>query len=184
MAKGLELDLVGTMIIALVGIALLLAFTNNTIQQAMSDGFCYLTEKIGVKPNWCKPSGFSRLTEEIEPRTTQQLAIDLASRAIICWQDAIKPAQKKDVVCSEVFLKTHPGRLTEYDFTKVMETQGGCEVLQNYLLVDELGGEYEYDGDCGDQDQIGWEIYGGVIENQTLIRIKYDTTQNKILIKG
>jgi hypothetical protein len=184
MQKGLELELVGTMMIALVGVGILLMFVSGTVRESVNDGFCYLTQKIGINPAWCAPSGLTDGAVDINPRTTQDLALNLATYSIKCWQEAVKPAQKRDVVCSELFLQNHPGRLTEEDFTKVMEEEGGCQILQNYMVVDEYGASGEYSGDCGDQEQIDWKVFGNVIENQSILRIKYDTTANKIVIQG
>ena len=184
MEKGLELELVGAMIIALVGIALLLMFVSSTTREAVSDGFCYLTQKIGMTPQGCTPLGLGKQSEELDPKTPEALALEISGRSIRCWQESIKTVQKKEVPCAELYLNTHPGPLSETDFTRVMEEGGGCEILQNYMVVDGMGNLVEYGGDCGDQEQIDWKVSGNVIDQQSFIRIVYDTTSNKIVIKA
>jgi hypothetical protein len=184
MAKGIELDLVGTMLIAIVGIGILLAFVSGTVRESVNDGFCYLTQKIGMTPVGCLVAGSTDGVIDINPKTTNDLALNLATYSIKCWQETVKNDQKTNIICSELFLQNHPGKLTEEGFTKVMENGGGCQIIQNYMVIDEYGAPTEYSGDCGDQDQIEWKISGNVIENQSLIMIKYDTTANRIVIQG
>jgi len=187
MRKGFELDLIGTMVIALVGVGILLMFVSGTLRESVNDGFCYLTQKIGISISWCSPLGMSKNTVELEKRDipdVEALAVQLAGRSIQCWEMAVKPEKKTNVICAELFLNYHPGKLSEENFTKIMEDQGGCEVLQNFMVIDESGSSVEYSGDCGDQDQVSWKIDGNVIESQSFIKIEYDTTSNKIVIKG
>lgn len=182
--KGFELDIVGVMLISLVGIGILLLFVSGTLRDSISEGFCYLTQKVGIQMNWCRPQGIPKKAIEVEYKTVNDMGVNLAAYSLKCWMEASKSENKKDTVCYELFLKKHPGNLSEEQLTKIMEDQGGCDILQNYMVVDESGKDVEYSGDCGDKDEIDWQIFGNLISDQALIRIEYDTTQNKIVIKG
>jgi len=182
--KGFELDLIGIMLVALVGLGILIFFVSGTLRDSVEQGFCYLTQKIGINPSWCRPPGIPMEAIPVEYRTVNDMGVNLAAYSIKCWMEASKSEKKKDTVCFELFIKNHPGRLSEEDFTKIMESGGGCEALQNYMVKDDSGNLVEFSGDCGDKDEIDWQIFGNVISDQALIRIEYDTTLNKIVIKG
>ncbi|MGC9310208.1 MAG: hypothetical protein ACP5E4_00625 [Candidatus Aenigmatarchaeota archaeon] len=184
MKKGLAIDLTGTMLIAIVGIGILILFVSGSLSKSVNQGFCFLANGIGIEPRWCEHRAFARETVDLEPLTKEDLAIELAAHSINCWMEAIKPKEKENFVCYEIFLKKHPGPVTEEDMTRVMEEEGGCEILQNFYIITESGTVIEYPGDCGDRDEIDWRVFDKVIDQQSLVRIEYDTASNKILIKA
>lgn len=180
----MAMNLVGTMVVALAGIGILIMFVTGTLQSSVEDGFCYLANGIGMEVDSCPKPSDARHVEELEPYDTEELAIDVAARILDCWMEAVKPLDKQDVVCYEIFLNHHPGPVTEEDVTKILEAEGGCEIIQNVMVVNSDGEEVEFSGDCGENDEIDWQIYDAVIEEESLIRIEYDVTENRIVVKG
>jgi hypothetical protein len=184
MQKGIETDLIGTMLIALAGVAILLLFVTGTLQSSVNQGFCYLAGSIGMELNWCEPPSPAREVITISPFTPEELAVELAAYSILCWEESVKPIDKDEVVCYEIRIERRPGPVSEYNLTKALEDGGGCHLLQNYIIIDENGAEIEYDGNCGDKDEISWQIYDHVIDEETFVRIIYDTKANQIAIRG
>jgi len=182
--KGLAINVVGIMIIALVGVAVLLMFISGSLSSMTNSAFCYFSKYIGISHSGICESKYSfSKTIKLNVDSKEELARYLGAYSILCWKEATKPLKKKDIICYQIFLNKPVGKVSEFDITHILETEGGCDELQNSIIKNETGAEIEYPGYCGDQDEICWNVSGNVIENQTLILIKYDTEQNQIVIK-
>jgi len=183
--KGISLDVIGMVIIALAGIVLLLMFVKTPLYNLARNAFCYFYGLVSDEPTeWCEPKQTLPEPIDIYPETREELARELGAYSIMCWEEATKPFQKMDIVCYQLFLRKHPGKIFEFDVTELLEREGGCLVLQNSLIVNETGDVVVYPGDCGVEDQLGWDVSGNVIENQSLILIKYDVDEKQIVIKA
>ncbi len=180
--KGLEVETIFVIIIVLISISLLILFVSGPLRDLGKDVFCFFYQNVLQQTHEaCKPSGISHKTENISPSTKEELARYIAAYSIACWQKA-RFEKGEYVTCFSIRLEKNPGEITEYDVTKIMENEGGCRILENSIIKDRDGNEVSYNGNCGDEDQIDWNVYGNFIKDQKLVMILYNKTSNKVLI--
>ncbi len=184
MMKGLAIDTIGFIIIALVGVSLLIIFISGSLTDLTRNVFCYFYQDIlSRSSDICKQE---TIPEEIElrPESIEDLSRHLAAYSILCWEDATKSLKTKDTNCYSIRIKIHPGNVSEFNVTYILETENGCNKLENSKIINETGMEVNYPGDCGENDQLKWNIDGNIIYDQKLILIKYDDSDKTIVIKG
>lgn len=183
--KGIAIDIIGYMLIALAGISLLLLFISGSLRGLARNAFCFFYRVISdEETELCKSEPTGGEMVELKPETREDLATYVGAYAIKCWEETNKPFMRKDKICYQLMLEKKPGKISELFFTQIFEQGRGCSVLWNSMIVDESGNYVQYPGECGDEDQIEWDVSGNVIENQSLILIKYNTISNKIIIKA
>ncbi len=181
--KGFAINVIGIMIIALIGVAVLLIFISGSLSSTVNSAFCYFSNYIGISSDFCENKYELSEIIKLDVDSEEELARHISAYSILCWKEATKPLKRKDIVCYQIFLNKQVGKVSELDLTELMEAENGCDELQNSVIKDDWGTEIEYPGYCGDRDEIEWDVSGNVIENQTLILIKYNTEQNQIVIK-
>jgi hypothetical protein len=182
--KGLEIETIFIILITLISISLLFMFVSGPLQDLGKNVFCFFYQNVlQQKHELCEASGISIETKKISPSTREELARYIAAYSIACWQNA-KFEKGEATMCFSIELEKNPGEITEYDITKIMEDEGGCKILENSIIKDINGNEISYSGNCGDEDQIYWDVYGNFIKDQKLITILYNKTENKIIIKA
>lgn len=182
--KGLEISIIGMLIIGIVGILILFIFVQGPLTSLMRDTFCYfLTSVLQQKSSYCPSLQTATKTETVAEDTVINLARKIAAYAITCWNDE-RPVVKKQIACFNLNLAKNPGPVYEYNVTKIMEDEKGCPILQNSKIVDENGNTVPYPGICGSADQIDWRVSGNAITDQKLILIIYDATIDKIIIQA
>jgi len=182
--KGLEIEAIFVIVIVLISISLLILFVSGPLQDLGRDVFCFFYQNVlQQKHEACKPSDISHKTENISPSTREELARYIAAYSIACWQKA-RFEKGEYVTCFSLVLEKSPGEITEYDVTKIMESEEGCKILENSIIKDRNGNEISYNGSCGDEDQIDWNVYGNYIKDQKLILIQYNKKSNKVVINA
>lgn len=191
--KGIALDVIGFIIIALVGIMLLLIFISGPLSNLAKNMFCFFYQNVlHQSSDMCLKEYSGKkliLCENLYPEcddvisSPDDLARHLAAYSVVCWKDVAWSRTTKDIICYNIILKTHPGIVTEFDITKMIENEIGCENLQNSVVVDVDGNLMNYPN-CGVEDTIAWDVSNYVIDNQSLILIKYNTKTNQIVIKA
>jgi len=183
--KGMALDTIGFIIIALFGVILLIMFTSGSLGDFARNAFCYFYQNVFSKNlEMCRYQ--EGIPEEVilKPESVEDLSRSIAAYSILCWEDATKSLRTKDTNCYNIRIMTHPGNVSEFNITNILETENGCSILQNSRIVDEGGNEIEYSGVCGEEDRLKWDVYGNVISDQELILIKYSDSLKSIVIKG
>jgi len=182
--KGMELETIFIILIALISISLLFIFVSGPLKDLGKNIFCFFYQNIlQQKHEACEPSGTYGKSEKISPSTREELARYIAAYSIVCWKNA-KFEKGEYILCFSIELEKNPGEITEKDVTSIMENEGGCKILENSIIKDINGNEVSYDGNCGDEDQIDWNVYGNYIKDQKLITILYDKKENKIVINA
>ncbi|MCK4429387.1 MAG: hypothetical protein KAU95_03360 [Candidatus Aenigmarchaeota archaeon] len=181
--RGLAINIIGIMLIAITGVAILLMYISGPLSTTVNTAFCYFSNYLGISPDFCENNQGLSKTVKFDRNSEEELARYISAYSILCWKEATKPLRKGDLICYQIFIDKPVGIISEYNFTELMEAENGCDELQNSIIKDESGVEIEYSGYCGDRDEIKWDVSGNVIENQTLILIKYNTEQNQIVIK-
>jgi len=192
--KGLELNLIAYVIITLVGVGVLLLLIGGPVKSFSKSTFCYFYQNIlGQTSDFCRPTTRSMQTivicdtikEGCDEAVSdgEELGRIIAKYAILCWTN-LRAVVRNETACYSLSLDTHPGKVTEYQMTNTMEREHGCELLENSMVKDEQGNIVDYTGDCGIEDQIYWDVSGNVIQDQSLVLIKYDMVNKRIIIKA
>ncbi len=182
--KGLELDIIGYLIIGIIGIAILLLFVSGPLNSLLRGTFCYFyTNVLQQKSDYCKATQTGPQFVKISATTSLDLARYIAAYSIKCWQDE-RPIVKKQITCFNLILDKNLGTVSEYNITKIMETEGGCSILENSQIVDENGKLVSYPGNCGSQNNLFWQVSGNLITDQQLILIIYDAALDKIIVQA
>jgi len=188
--KGLALETIGFILIALFGVVMLLLFISGSLNDLTRNAFCYFYQNILSKSsNICKPKETVPEQITLRPESEEDLARYIAAYSILCWKDATKSLKTKDTNCYDLFIE-YPNdfdKVSESDVTKVLEEEGGCEVLENKRVIDEDGHNVKYSGNCGDENNLYWDVKKGrrwVIGGQNLILIKYDDLLKRVVVKG
>jgi len=184
--KGIDLplNLIGYMIIGIIGIMVLLLFLQGPLQSLLKNTFCYFYQNVLKQTSgFCsKPIDQTNFVD-VSADTPEELARNIAAYAITCWSKR-SPEITKDIVCYNLFLKQNPGKVSELFMTQIMEREGGCQTISNSIVVDANGNSIPYPGNCGNEDDIVWDVSGNVIDQQSLVIIKYDLSLGKIVIKA
>ncbi|MEM5792908.1 MAG: hypothetical protein QXY45_00925 [Candidatus Aenigmatarchaeota archaeon] len=182
--KGMALETVGFVIIALVGVLLLILFISGSLSDLTKNVFCFFYEKVSSKNiETCEEIEKPMEQITISPKSSEDLARYIAAYSIICWENARKSIKTKDTNCFN--LRLEGGSLSppvyEIDVTNILISEGGCNRLENSQSIDSSGGIQNTN--CGTHDNIGWEVDGG-ISDQKLILIKYSDFNRQVIIKG
>jgi len=187
--KGLELNTIGYLTVGLVSIIVLLMFLVGPFSDTMKKTFCFFyVNTLKQTSDFCKavttsgkPITICKQGCDESAENKEEFARLIAAFAISCWQEQrVKVANS--TICYTLYPQDSYGIVNEYHITYLMEKEGGCDVLENSKVVNSKGQSVEYDGNCGVNDNILWQVSGNVIKDQQLILIKYDTFQNKIVI--
>lgn len=180
----MEIDLMGLIIVGILGIAILILFVSGPLQNLLKGTFCYFyVNVLQQQSDYCKTTQTGPEFTTISPNTPTELARFIAAYSIQCWRDE-RPIVKKQITCFNLNLNTHPGAVYEYNVTKVMETEGGCNALPNSIIINENGAAIPYPGNCGGSDDLQWQVSGNAITDQQLILIIYDATIDKIIVQS
>jgi len=182
--KGIAIDIIGILIIGIIGVLVLLMFIQGPLSSLLKGTFCYFYQNVlQQKSEFCaKPLDHPEYVT-ISADTPEELARNIAAYSIVCWKE-VTPSITKDIVCYNLLLDKHPGKVTETLITQIMEREGGCSELENSKVVSESGTTIPYSGNCGTSDQIIWDVDGNFILNQSIVLIKYDLNLGKIVIKA
>lgn len=187
--KGIEIDMIGYITIGIVGIVVLLMFLVGPFSDTMKKTFCFFYENtLKQTSDFCK--AVNRPIESISicqhgcdqtVANREDFARLIAAYAITCWQQQ-RIQVSNSTVCYNLYVQDSYGLVSEDYMTSIMEKEGGCDVLENSMVVSPTGQLVPYAGNCGQNDNIVWQVSGNVLNDQQLILIKYDTNQNKIVI--
>ncbi|MFH0711013.1 MAG: hypothetical protein V1944_00375 [Candidatus Aenigmatarchaeota archaeon] len=187
--KGLELDMMGYLIVGLVGIIVLLMFLIGPFSSSMKKTFCFFYENtLKQTSDFCK--GINVPVQSISvcrqgcdqaAESREEFARWIAAYAISCWKEQ-RVKISNSTVCYTLYVEDSYGSVAEDYITSIMEKEGGCEVLENSVVITPTGQPVDYSGNCGQNDNIIWQVSGNAITDQQLILIKYDTNENKIVI--
>jgi len=177
MRKGFEMNLVVAMIIALIGVSLFIALTNNGVKDAATSIYCSTFAKssgdIGETsvPEMCR--GASEFTAtKVQVTDNKLFSRELLSYIISCWKksDGLKINEK--YTCFELQLPGNVANVTEASVSDILNREDHCRSIENS------------DYGCGILDQISWNVEGGVIGSQTLLFIEYDPSRDIVMVTG
>lgn len=185
--RGLALRSIGFLILAVISIGLLLTLMGGPIRNMANSVFCSVYGIFSAivpeaePPIFCQQTKCYAESKNIHPDSKENLATHIAAYAINCYQEKGTPCKSVDNVnmCYELHIK-NPYQVTETDVTQIMEAdyQNGCMLLENSKVM-KNGQLVEYEGDCGQKDNLDWRLQGG----ERLILVQYDLKRNKVIVK-
>jgi hypothetical protein len=179
--KGLAIDIIFSLIIALVGIIIFISLLTGSLQDAANWFYCdvyfkvtsfFLGQETASLPKNCLPSEEQPVVAEIRDQNNGMVSRQLLSYIITCWKETEIKQLYKTHPCYELHLTTQVGDVTEQNVTDILINEDRCKSIENS------------DYGCGSKNQILWDIDGGVINNQKIILIKYDNSTDAIRVIG
>lgn len=160
--KGITFKMVGGVILALVGVAVLLGVVSQSTEGGLKSAFCSsyrgITAAIpgaGPSPAGCREKQTDY--KAIDTRDKREFTLNLASAIMECWQE-YKGLQTEEQLCEGWNIKNLEGSVDKsYLVDQVMR--------ENDLVPGQIGGDQiRFRGAASD---------GGGIEKGELIRIQY-----------
>ena len=184
--KALALNLVVVMTIAVASLALMLSFFSGPVVQMLTDTFCFFNDNVfagigvDVARDVCPDETACRGERVIiESDNKQYFKSQLAARTLLCWRQKL-PACGAESVCYEIIMKQNlQAALTEEEFTQYLEREGACSAIENSWVFDAAGGK---PSSCGDEELIIWSAKDNVIKDQSIVLVKYDLKNNRIVM--
>ena len=165
--KGIALETIAYVAIALVGVFLLIIFVSGPLNDFLRNSFCYFYQKVFSKnTEMCKPIETIPEQVVIKTRDSKELAREIAAYSILCWEKATKSLKTKDTNCYNLILDGGPFNpsITEAYLTdEILIGESGCNRLENSIAKDVNGNPVDYSSKCGKDDQLGWEVGGDTI---------------------
>jgi len=180
--KALAINIIFFLLIAIVGLILLISLVTGTFQSAVKWLYCDVYIKIITSFMGQETASIPKdcLTEppiptiEIQESDNKLFSRKLLSIVIACWKEAEVEQQYKTHACYELQLKKVVDNVTEENVSSILINEDRCKSIENS------------DYGCGARDQILWDIYGSVINNQKIILVKYyhDNTTEAVRVIG
>jgi len=178
--KALALETIVAAIIAMAGMISFLYLT-GFFKNASNWFYCnvfikiqslFSGEKISV-PEVCKEYIKEEVKiEEIDESDNRIVSRMLLAYIISCWNEAEVKGLNKDHSCYEIHLKREVENVTEANVTQVLIEEDRCRSIENS------------DYGCGVQNQILWMVENGIIRDQKIILIRYNSRENAIEVIG
>jgi len=178
--KALALETIVAAIIAMAGMISFLYLT-GFFKNASSWFYCNVFVKIQILfskeeisiPEVCKEHIKEEVKiEEIDESDNRIVSRMLLAYIISCWNEAEVKGLNKDHSCYEVHLKRSVENITEANVTRVLIEEDRCKSIENS------------DYGCGIQNQIVWMVENGVIRDQKIILIRYNSNENAVEVIG
>ncbi len=183
--KGLAFETIGIITIGFVSLFVLLSFL-GVINLSVSRIFCSFYSSIADPPAFCEMTTCSSERYRMTDSDTESFTREIAAHAITCYQHKAGCLQEDNVrLCYALLVDEHPNEnIYESNVTKLLEDEGGCDVLENNLIIDESGNPVPYDGNCGIHDTIEWDVKDSFIKDQPLILIEYNEVSDTVMVKA
>ena len=179
--KGLAINIIFSLIIALVGVIVFISLVTGALQDAANWFYCdvyfkvtsfFLGQETASIPKSCVPSEAQPVVAEIKDQSNGMVSRELLSYIITCWKETEIKQLYKTHPCYELHLTAQVGDVTEQNVTDILINEDRCKSIENS------------DYGCGSKDQILWEIDGSVIRDQKIILIKYDNSTDAVRVIG
>lgn len=178
--KGLSLEVVIALILAVIGVTMFIALVTGNLAGATNFIYCNTYVRItnlipSVEgpntPEICSFEGTVR-TENLPDTDKKIFSRKLLAYIINCWNNVEQMKVEKDYSCYELKLSGQVDNVTEQDLSDILIKEDHCKSIENA------------DYGCGAKDQILWDIDSGIITDQKVLLVKYNYDNDIILVKG
>jgi hypothetical protein len=179
--KGLALETIVALIIAVAGVIVFLSLTDY-FRIASNWFYCnvylkiksfFIGQELVVTPEVCRY--YIKLPIEVEKIRESDNKIFsriLLSYIIACWKGAEIKGLYQTHPCYELHLLNPVDNVTEQNVSDILIKEDHCRSIENS------------DYGCGVKDQIVWKVEGSVINNQKIILIEYDGKRDAVEVIG
>lgn len=182
--KGLAFETIGYIILGIIGLVILLSFL-GVIQISARNIFCSAYSNIAEPPAFCTELNCTGERYELKDSDPESFSRDIAAHAVACFTDKAGCLENDVRICYAMRVKNNPTeKIYEYNVTKLLEDEKGCDVLENAIVINETGVPVSYPGNCGVNDYIDWRVKDIFIKGQSLILIEYDEINYKVIVKA
>lgn len=182
--KGLAFETIGYIILGIIGLVILLSFL-GVIQISARNIFCSAYSNIAEPPAFCEVGNCTGERYELVNSDPESFSRDIAAHAITCFTNKASCLENDVRICYAMRVKNNPTeKIYEYNVTKLLEDEKGCDVLENAIVINDIGMQISYDGNCGVNDYIDWRVKDIFIKDQSLILIEYDEINYKVIVKA
>ncbi|MFH7880987.1 MAG: hypothetical protein QXI09_03200 [Candidatus Aenigmatarchaeota archaeon] len=180
--KGLALEIVWGIIIAIASVLVFLSLITGTFQSAANWFYCnvylkilsFFNREMASIPENCKPIArkWEVKIEKIRESDNKIFSRILLAYIIACWKEAEIKGLYKTHPCYELHLLNEVEDVTEYNVSQILIREDHCTSIENS------------DYGCGEKDQIVWNVEGGIIRNQKIILIEYNHEKDAVEVIG
>lgn len=180
--KGLALNVIWGLIIAIASVLLFLSLVTGTLRDAGNWFYCNLYIKIlnffsgqGTMsiPDICKQLDVNHAKiERIDDKENEIFSRKLLAFIIECWNDAEVREVYKTHPCYELRIPGNVQNVYERNITDILIGENHCQSIENS------------DYGCGARDQIIWNVEGNVINRQKILLIEYNGTAQAVEVIG
>ena len=180
--KGLALEVIWGIIIAIFAVAVFLSLMTGTFKKAANWFYCDVHLKI---VNFFRGSNAASIPEsrrgiidpgfvrvEIKDTDNEIFSRKLLAYIIACWIDAEAKGLYQSHPCYELRIVNNVDDVREEDVSSILINEDHCISIENS------------DHGCGAKDQILWNVEGLVINSQTIILIQYNGENDAVEVIG
>ncbi|MCD6403405.1 MAG: hypothetical protein J7K98_03685, partial [Candidatus Aenigmarchaeota archaeon] len=159
--KGLALNTIGVLVIAMVSVLLLLSLVSGTLKDAANWLYCkvyikllgfFQGQELGSIPEVCKIFYLKNQAKEVEIKEGDNTIFSrkLLALIIACWKEAEIKGLYEDHPCYQIRIKTRVEDVTEKNVSDILINEDHCTSIENS------------DYGCGYYNQILWKVDGAV----------------------
>lgn len=180
--KGLALNVVWGLIIAIASVLVFLSLITGTFKNAANWFYCdvyikvisfFTNSEIASVPDTCRPTIKDHAkVETVEDTDNKIFSRKVLAYIIACWGEAEIKGIYESHPCYELRLSGRVENVSEENVTQILIKEDHCKSIENS------------DYGCGAKNQILWDIDGGIINNQTIMLIEYNESSEAILVIG
>src|SRR3989338_7788159 len=129
--KGLALNAVVVMIIAIISLALLLTFFSGPFSQLLTDTYCFFNDNVfsamGVNlgGDVCPQKAICKGEQVIlESNNKQYVKSQIAARTLLCWREKLPSCGPASICYEMIFKEPLQDGISEEEFTQYLESEG------------------------------------------------------------
>jgi len=179
--KGLALNVIWGLIIAIASMLLFLSLVTGTFTVAANWFYCRVYINIlnffsgqGMTiPEVCRQLDKGHVkVDSIDDTDNGIFSRKLLAFIIACWNDAEVRAMYETHPCYELRLSGNVNNVYEQNVTDILIKEDHCQSIENS------------DHGCGAMDQIIWSVEDNIINDQTILLIEYNGKDQAVEVIG
>lgn len=175
MQKGMELNLIVSLILAIVAVGLFIMLVSGDLKSTTTSIYCNTFAKLSSGdsvPEICQGETITHTSGKIESNDSTTASREILSYIIACWEKSGSETITETYTCYELELPGDLPEIGEEEISEILSNEDRCKSIENS------------DYDCGILDQILWEVEGDTLTSQTILFIEYDPSVKAVRVLG